>query len=190
MTITEALPEAPIEAAPPEKPPFAFSSAAEAGAACGVSKKSILRRITALIEAGAVKDERGNWQITPDQLRAVGLHPGRPRPADHDPIAAVDLVPSRPVSLPVDEPSRSVSPWEDAAFQAEYTRMRARLAELEAELDKVRQDRDHYRTQLAVAEALAGERLPMSEVLRIIAVAQPRSWWQRRPKQITAGPQS
>lgn len=50
----------------------------EAARECGVSADTVKRRLAVLREHGATKDDAGAWRVTPDQLRAAGLHPGQP----------------------------------------------------------------------------------------------------------------
>lgn len=61
---------------------MATYSAAQAAELCQVSIRTIQRKTSALAAAGAWKDATGQWNMTPDMLRAVGLTPGRPAPPD------------------------------------------------------------------------------------------------------------
>lgn len=58
---------------------------------CLVSRKSITRRLPALMEHGATKDSMGQWAIPVLALMAVGLKPGKPNPPDPKvPVIEVD----------------------------------------------------------------------------------------------------
>jgi len=57
-------------------------SITEAASLCGVHADTIRRKISALAEHGAEKDESGAWTIPVEALLAVGLKPGRPAPPD------------------------------------------------------------------------------------------------------------
>lgn len=61
---------------------FTVSTAAEA---CGVSRKTIDRRLPQLAEHGASKDVTGQWTIPLSALYATGLRPGRPKGPDSEP---------------------------------------------------------------------------------------------------------
>lgn len=62
---------------------FSIQSAADA---CGVSIRTIHRRMPVLREHGAAKDAEGQWSIPWAALAAAELHPGKPRGAD--PVAS------------------------------------------------------------------------------------------------------
>lgn len=53
----------------------AYMSAATAAKRTGVGRATITRRLQAGQIPGATRDERGNWQIPPEGLRAAGLDP-------------------------------------------------------------------------------------------------------------------
>lgn len=87
MTADSTRPEQPQVNAPTEgvhdHAQHTFS-AAGAAAACGVSRATISRRLSAGEIAGAEKDDMGAWVIPVSGLLAAGLHPGRPAPPDED----------------------------------------------------------------------------------------------------------
>jgi len=143
--------------------------------ACGVSRKTITRRLPDLAEAGATKTAQG-WVLPVSSLLAVGLNPGKPS----DPPAS-----SQP---PVEGAGGLVTIPRD-----EYETLRAKQAQadrLVAELDAVArlaQERQNHiedlRLALRVLEpAPAPEPLPtaVGQVAPIEAAAQPRRrWWSR-----------
>jgi hypothetical protein len=59
----------------------------QAATQCGVSRRTITRKIEQLAELGATKDSTGQWRIPVPALLAAGLHPGRPTPPDTDPLS-------------------------------------------------------------------------------------------------------
>ena len=128
-------------------------SLAEAAAACGLNKTTILRAIKAGKISGT-KDEHGGWFVEPAELHRVyppadarngagnGLHSDTQHPAQHpDTVALVE-----------------------AKSRAELAE--SRLADLKAALDELRSDRDAWREQ-AQRLAIADQRVAR------------RSWWRR-----------
>jgi hypothetical protein len=57
-------------------------TASEAASVCGVSLRTVQRKIPLLEAAGAYKDGAGAWRIPVAAMRAAGLSPGRPSPPD------------------------------------------------------------------------------------------------------------
>lgn len=108
--------------------------------ACGVSVDTVKRRLPALEDAGAYKDARGRWMVTPDQLRVVGLAPGAPIKRSKAMHQAAASAPGAPIPAAPDDLVR-------------------RCVELEAALtlEKVKRE---------AAEGLADERNRTIEVLR------------------------
>jgi hypothetical protein len=54
----------------------------EAAGHCRTSKRTLMRRIDQLIEAGAHRDDAGVWRVSPAALRAAGFQPGKPAAGD------------------------------------------------------------------------------------------------------------
>jgi hypothetical protein len=102
----------------------------EAATACGVSRKTITRKLAELALHGAAKDDDGIWRIPVEALLAVGLHPGRSlRRPEGGPRTAVASSPAAPVAAAhVDGAADVISVprhrWDD---------LRIRLARAEAE---------------------------------------------------------
>jgi hypothetical protein len=157
---------------------FTFANATAAGAACGLSKKAILRRATQLAEVGAVKDARGNWRITAAQLEAIGLKPNRYQP--HDPMTLVaEAQVEEEASRQVSPPSRQVSPPTPDLSAAENMSLRARITELERDLAQAQDEAREARHQAELARAVADERVSTADFLQAIAALRPRRrWWQ------------
>lgn len=105
----------------------------QAAAVCGVSVRTLQRRLPALESAGAWKDASGQWHITLDALRAAGMAPGRP------------AGPPAPHTTADDTPRR----------QHDTT---GALARQQAELDQANRDIAEWRRRAELAEALAAER--------------------------------
>lgn len=105
----------------------------QAAAVCGVSVRTLQRRLPALEAAGAWKDASGQWHITLDALRAAGMAPGRPAgpPATH---TTADDTPRR---------------------QHDAT---GALTRQQAELDQANREIAEWRRRAELAEALAAER--------------------------------
>ena len=59
-------------------------TASQAAAVCGVSLRTVQRKIPQLEAAGAYKDAAGQWHIPVAAMRAAGLSPGRPSAPDAD----------------------------------------------------------------------------------------------------------
>jgi hypothetical protein len=57
-------------------------TASEAASVCGVSLRTVQRKIPLLEAAGAYKDGAGAWRIPVAAMRAAGLSPGRLAPPD------------------------------------------------------------------------------------------------------------
>ncbi len=112
----------------------------QAATVCGVSVRTLQRRIPALESAGAWKDATGQWHITLDALREAGFTPGRPSAPD-------------PASRP-GHVSRT--------RQSDTAAADARVAELEREMTEwrryVEMDIAEWRRRAELAEALAAER--------------------------------
>jgi len=109
----------------------------QAATVCGVSVRTLQRRIPALESAGAWKDATGQWHITLDALREAGFTPGRPSAPD-------------PASRP-GHVSRT--------RQSDTAAADARVAELEREMTEwrryVEMDIAEWRRRAELAEALA-----------------------------------
>jgi AraC-like DNA-binding protein len=175
--------------------PWTFASAQAAAEACGVSKKTILRKAEALEAAGAWRDPKtGAWRITPQQLRDVGLHPGKPRqgPPPQETPAYRAVLGDADAPREMSPPEKTVVDPLTATLLAEYRSLvsgqRVRIAELEAKVAELRQDRDHWRIQHAVAETLANERIPAADVVELVGYLRPRKFWQVWQRQLGMGP--
>ena len=64
-------------------------TAAQAASVCGVSLRTIQRKMTQLETAGAWKDAAGQWHIPVAAMQEAGLTPGRPSAPDADPRPSV-----------------------------------------------------------------------------------------------------
>jgi hypothetical protein len=152
---------------------FTVSQAAKA---CGVSRKTIVRRLPDLAEVGATKTPQG-WVLPVSALLAVGLNPGKPSdpPTSDAPLSEVGAL----VTIPRDE----------------YEALRAKQAQadrLSAELDAVsrlaRERESHIedlRLALRVLEpAPTPEPLPIAvgQAVDVEAAApeRRRRWWHSR----------
>ncbi len=62
-----------------QRPRWGIKQAAQE---CGVSVRTVTRRISDLQAHGAFKDEEGHWLIPVEALQAVGFQPGRPTPPE------------------------------------------------------------------------------------------------------------
>lgn len=122
---------------------------AEAARVCGVSKPTVRRRKNALVRAGAIADDMG-WDIPAAALVAVGLLAQAPGPATR----ALSPVTALPVRRGDSAETASTGSLAGAAAHG-------RIAELEAELSRVRQE-------LAAARARAEER---DRCLRVLETA-------------------
>jgi hypothetical protein len=114
----------------PRRPMFTITDAASA---CGVSRKTITRKLADLGEHGAAKDEDGIWRIPVEALLAIGLHPGRSLPAPTAPARTLQAprasaVPEEASSQPVEAPAEVVS-----VPRAHWDDLRIRLARAEAQ---------------------------------------------------------
>ena len=113
------------------RPTFTITDAA---AACGVSRKTITRKLAELAAHGAAKDDDGIWRIPVEALLAVGLHPGRSLPRPDRATAAAPRVPSAP---PVAESSvpgdGQTGPEMISVPRERWDDLRIRLARAEAE---------------------------------------------------------
>lgn len=112
----------------------------QAATVCGVSVRTLQRRLPALESAGAWKDATGQWHITLDALREAGFTPGRPSAPD-----------------PASRPGHV-----NTTRQRDTAAADARVAELEREIAEWRRyaemDIAEWRRRAEVAEALAVER--------------------------------
>lgn len=138
---------------------FSVSQAAEA---CGVSRKTITRRLPQLADHGATKTAQG-WAIPLDALLTVGLTPGKPAPAD--PVEAPGLV-----SIPL----------------AEYEALRAKTAQadrLAHELEVVRQQATgqaaHIEDLRLALRALEAAPAPLAEAVGDTPAPVRRRWFRR-----------
>jgi hypothetical protein len=127
-------------------------SLAEAAAACGLNKTTILRAIKAGKISGT-KDEHGGWFVEPAELHRV--YPPADARSDADNGARTDT--QHPAQL-----SDTVALVE-VKSRAELAE--SRLADLKTALDELRSDRDAWREQ-AQRLAIADQRVR-------------RSWWRR-----------
>jgi excisionase family DNA binding protein len=97
---------------------------AEAAAACGVNKTTVLRAIKRGRITG-VRDDGGTWRVEPVELFRV-----------FEPTTRTD---AEPVAVPRDAT--------DAATDALVAELRAVIADLRSDREDLRQDRDHWREQ-------------------------------------------
>lgn len=116
---------------PSGRPTFTITDAA---AACGVSRKTITRKLTELAAHGAAKDDDGIWRIPVEALLAAGLHPGRSLPRPDRPTATAARVPSAPPVAPSSVPGDGQAGPEMISVPRErWDDLRIRLARAEAE---------------------------------------------------------
>lgn len=121
-------------------------SLAAAARECGVSRPTIERAIKAGRLPNAQRNHRGHWAIPVPDLLAAGFNIGKPSPPEDD-------------APPVQHAGMHTEP-------DEHARLHARIADLEAALDRERAAR-------AAAEALAEERLARIDDLK--AAMPPRA---------------
>lgn len=105
----------------------------QAAAVCGVSVRTLQRRLPALESAGAWKDASGQWHITLDALRTAGIAFGRPTGPNADRNTASDT----------------------GRRQHDTSGV---LARQQAELDQAHREVAEWRRRAELAEALAAER--------------------------------
>ena len=130
-------------------------SLAEAAAATGTNRTTILRAIKAG-KVSASRDAHGAWVVEPAELHRV--YP------------------------PVDERTpgdRTATPYRaqiaEAAQAAQIAALRETADLMRAQLEDVRKDRDHWRDQAqAVTRQLADARTPAP-----MPEPAPRPWWKR-----------
>jgi hypothetical protein len=143
---------------PPERDPGAVTGTrptftiTDAATACGVSRKTITRKLTDLATHGAAKDDDGVWRIPVEALLALGLHPGRSLPSSANRSAAAGA----PAGAAAVRGSEAA-----AAQQAPAATVRAQPAPTQPSADVVTVPRDRWddlRLRLARAEAEAAER--------------------------------
>ena len=60
-------------------------NAHQAAHICGIHIRTLQRHAQELLDAGAWKDESGQWRIPLQVLRDIGMTPGQPRPGDTQP---------------------------------------------------------------------------------------------------------
>jgi hypothetical protein len=124
---TGDAPEQPaVEAS---RPSFTITDAATA---CGVSRKTITRKLGDLAEHGAAKDDDGIWRIPVEALLAAGLHPGRSLPQVTRPSRAAASPEAAPAATPP-APAPAVAPDVVTIPRDRWDDMRIRLARAEAE---------------------------------------------------------
>ena len=130
------------------RPTFTITDAATA---CGVSRKTITRKLSDLATHGAAKDDDGVWRIPVEALLAVGLHPGRSLP----PSSGRSAAPSAQAS-----PAPATTRAQPSAAPVTAAAQRLQAPELShPDVVTVPRDRwDDLRLRLAKAEAEAAER--------------------------------
>lgn len=134
MTTTENLPGAIRETDQTDQTSSAYTfTVSGAASACDVSTKTILRKVTALTEHGAMKDMSGQWQIPLAALYAVGLHPGKPKGPDPVDTSADNGQDVEQVSA-VNVSGQST----DSMDNDELVRLRQTVESLQVELQEVR----------------------------------------------------
>jgi hypothetical protein len=118
-----------------------------AARAVGLNRTTILRAIKSGKISGA-KDEHGEWHIEPCELHRV-----------YPPVARTDAAPQRATS-------------EDVELRIRATLAEARLADLKATLDDMREQRDNWQT--------VAQRLAITDQ-RSIQRSEPfvAPWWSR-----------
>jgi hypothetical protein len=134
--------EADTEAGPGAPSGHLFT-ATEAAEATGTSKRTILRRIDALIEHGAHRGEDGTWRIPIGALFAVGFRINAPR---HEADETVEI--------PAPEPATPAAPRATGDAEA--------LAAALAEVEQWRNRAVEAEQRAAVAEAVATERAQLA----------------------------
>lgn len=113
-----------------QRPTFTITDAASA---CGVSRKTITRKLADLAGHGAAKDEDGIWRIPVEALLAVGLHPGRSLPESPVRASRAEL-PAPPVALAADPAAPTARVSEMVTISRDrWDDVRIRLARAEAE---------------------------------------------------------
>lgn len=142
----------PVESGPTTvpgtRPTFTITDAA---AACGVSRKTITRKLPDLASHGAAKDDDGVWRIPVEALLAVGLHPGRSLPPSGTRSATAGSAAGPAVAKPVAPTAAPASGGPAPRSQAPEP--------APADVVSVPRDRwDDLRLRLAKAEAEAAER--------------------------------
>lgn len=150
-------------------------SVSEAARACGVSRKTITRRLPELAAHGATKTAQG-WVLPVSCLLAVGLNPGKPSdpPAALNPRDAAGAL----VTIPRDE-------YE--ALRAKQAQADRLVAELDAVARLAKEREAHIedlRLALRVLEpAPAVAPLPVAvgqDEAASVASEPRRRWWQSR----------
>ena len=136
---------------------MATYTAAQAAELCQVSVRTIQRKTAELEAAGAWKDSTGQWHLTTDVLRAVGLSPGRPA-APEPPTAEHDK--------PAGQPDIDGDTLSGVQADRDHWRQRAQLAEaINTERERTIQTQA---TALRIIEATP----PTPPPLR-------RRWWRK-----------
>ena len=135
-----------------ERPEFTI---AEAATACGVSAKTIRRRVQNDAFPNAHRTGRGPWLIPVEDLLADGLQPGKPSPPDA-----------------VEEPEPAVANKVDADL-AELARLREQNAELRrrAEVaEAIAQERERtIETQATALKMIEAAPAPVDQIERLTA---------------------
>lgn len=121
---------------------------AEAAAATGMNKSSVLRAIKSGKISGS-KNEMGEWLVEPVELHRV-----------YSPVARTDAGPA--------------APQRDAATDALVAELRASLADMRAQRDSWQQQAE----RLAIAASIRTETAPMRSAASVpsVTVVARRSW--------------
>ncbi|MDA8848246.1 helix-turn-helix domain-containing protein [bacterium] len=158
-----------------DRPEFTI---AEAATACGVSAKTIRRRVQNDAFPNAHRTGRGPWLISVEDLLADGLQPGKPSPPD------------------LDEPEPAVTDKVDADL-AELARLREQNAELRrrAEVaEAIAQERERtIETQATALKMIEAAPAPVDQLERLAAErdearANARWGYRRRLRKPETGP--
>lgn len=131
MTISESESIDLTDNRPRNRPTFTITDAASA---CGVSRKTITRKLADLGEHGAAKDDDGIWRIPVEALLAIGMHPGRSLTVSSHPAKQLtrDVPAGAPLPRPAEQPQVQ-APDVVNVPRAHWDDLRIRLARAEAQ---------------------------------------------------------